>query len=695
MLQSTGTSSSDSYALTNIGGTATTVTLTRSQNFFDQTPASFSLPAGGTQLVFITAAPQAAGRYEATSNIAGTGVTSGSNVPIRLLAAAAPAAPVAVTPVATRSDFVAPAGENPENTIVMFKNDGASTIDGLITADVPWITIQNSVFTLAAGETRPVPFTINRALRPDAAAPVGGAAATLSFSYVNASAAAGAGKPAGDATTPVLTTVPVTIVDVVSLQTSSSFVPPIPAGQIALYIPGASSQSFAIGDLVLSNRSASTIADLKMYFSGDGGNTGLSASVGQFLSNSSISFPGVVKNIFRFSSHSGTLHFRGAQLTDIALIQQQINAKFGKSYGTALPLFRSDRGPLPGESLYLPGVQKTAQLSTNLHLQEVSGTQANVTIESFDAEGLNVGRRETTLLPFHSIDLIDEVPAGGAIVRVTNTSGPGGPGRINAYALVIDSATNDAVSIVQIEPVTDPMFLPAFGNEASPRQMYLNLSNASNVPITITATTIAGPSRRRTSAHSIASSAVPQQVTIPPLGFRRLQISEQGFVKLTGSTALRVGGTFAVAATAGALGSGVGAVPKMHSLTLDQTRRFAGIDDASAATRAAGRQLTYRTNVILAETIGQPAKVKLTLRYVFPTGRVSTDSVSSSTFDVPPGGLILISGLAGSVIGPARATFGDLRNMILDVQVIGGNGSVLPFLQVIDNGTGDVTVRHE
>jgi len=52
-----------------------------------------------------------------------------------------------------------------------------------------------------------------------------------------------------------------------------------------------------------------------------------------------------------------------------------------------------------------------------------------------------------------------------------------------------------------------------------------------------------------------------------------------------------------------------------------------------------------------------------------------------------------ISDVARDLIGSVRDSFGDLHKMELDVEVTGGSGRVLPFLQSIDNGSGDMVVR--
>ncbi len=51
--------------------------------------------------------------------------------------------------------------------------------------------------------------------------------------------------------------------------------------------------------------------------------------------------------------------------------------------------------------------------------------------------------------------------------------------------------------------------------------------------------------------------------------------------------------------------------------------------------------------------------------------------------------------LARSIIGAQRDSFGDLRNMQVDVDVIDGSGKVLSFLEATDNASGDIMVRAE
>jgi hypothetical protein len=45
------------------------------------------------------------------------------------------------------------------------------------------------------------------------------------------------------------------------------------------------------------------------------------------------------------------------------------------------------------------------------------------------------------------------------------------------------------------------------------------------------------------------------------------------------------------------------------------------------------------------------------------------------------------------VIGADRALLSDLHNVTVKVEVIGGNGSVLPFVLATENSSGDLIFR--
>ena len=115
-----------------------------------------------------------------------------------------------------------------------------------------------------------------------------------------------------------------------------------------------------------------------------------------------------------------------------------------------------------------------------------------------------------------------------------------------------------------------------------------------------------------------------------------------------------------------------------------------------AKTIAAATPATYRSTLMLIETAGQGASVRVTLRYTFVAGStVSSQAVSSKDFALGPNQVLTIADLARAIIGSQRDAFGDLRNMQVDIDVTDGSGKVLPFMKSIDNASGDIAVRAE
>ncbi|MGZ7041423.1 MAG: hypothetical protein ACXVH7_06505, partial [Thermoanaerobaculia bacterium] len=130
------------------------------------------------------------------------------------------------------------------------------------------------------------------------------------------------------------------------------------------------------------------------------------------------------------------------------------------------------------------------------------------------------------------------------------------------------------------------------------------------------------------------------------------------------------------------------------AIAINQTHRFTGIDDAGATSVSAGTPGTYRASLMLMETAGQSAKVRVTLNFTLPGGTRTTGTVTAQReFSVAASQHMLITDLAATVIGSQRANYGDLRNLQVDVDVIEGGGRVIPAAASTDNSTGDLMIR--
>jgi len=695
ILQAVGQSgATDHYTLQNSGSTDTDVTLAQNGNFFTQSPVSFHLAAGASRIITVTANAQPAGTYE------GTAISGNLTIPIRLLVAAPPAGTVSPQLVgSTRLETVATIGQNQGSGSATFTNNGTATLVGLAVSDVPWMTPQSGVITIPPGRTVAISYAIDRTKRLDGGA-VGGAKCTLSLRFLTGS---GAGKWASPLDTPSSSTVSVPLVDVVKPGVAPGTPPPLLSGEVAFFVPGISSKSTANGDLLLANRGTASISDLKMFFGGSGAAATQVSALGAIAANAGITFPSVVKNVFGAASLTGSLQLRSSQLTNVSIATVQVNTtSAASSYATALPILRSDRGAHAGDAIFLAGVAKNGTRSTNLELQEMSGNAVTVATDFLDANGNVLSSRSDNLGGFAFVEVSDAVPTGAVTARVRVAAGTSAV--VGAYAIVVDSLTNDSFTVTDLltsanaSTLVAPLFPPASG---SPVQS-IGFTNVTTSPLTVTATavTTAGHHRAAPHAFSVATNAAASTTfTLPPGGFASFVPSGSGYVKLDAAAgALRASATYAapVNGSGNAIGSGMPVLANVLALANGAAKRFAGVDDASPATVLRATPATYRTNLMLIETAGQNATARVTLRFSFiASSLTSATATVSKDFDLSANGSIVINDLARSVLGIERDTLGDLRNMQVDVSVVAGSGRVVPLLESIDNATNDVTVRND
>jgi hypothetical protein len=690
----------DDFALTNLGRVPTTITLGQTGQFFTQSPTSFTLAAGATQVVTITTTVQAAGKYEGASLPAGAGVPAGLSIPVRLFLATAPTGTVTPTTAVARTEIAAPANENPSGS-VSFTNRGTGTLQGIATSDALWLIPQTDTVVIEAGATKEVTFTTNRALRPDAASAGGAAVATLTLSYVDFGGSSSVKQIFQAAGSGGRGSISVTVVDVVKASATSTAPPPLAAGEMALFVPGLFQAPGSSSDLLLSVI-GNSISDLKLYL-GAQGRSPVLGSLDQIAPNAGLALPSILQSIFASTAATGTVQVRSASLSRVSVAALQTNtASLAGSFITALPTFRSDRSAGASETIYLAGIEKTPARLANVFVQEVSGLPAAATVEYLGPGGDVVSSRDAELAAFTLLSLPDSAPAGAASVRITNTSRTGA--RIVAYATLVDATTQDAWTIVDSQFVAGPSaeqivaVLPA-ASTAAVTGNALYLLNPESNPLEITVTSQVNPVRRRavrTSQDSATTSAAvrvtvgPRQTLLLPIAFT------SGFARLTAARPFIASARSmqTAAGRAGGFGSALPVSPVAAALAAGQSRRFSSVDDSTRTTVAAATPVTYRTNVGLIEVSGQSIMVRLTLRFTFSSGtKSSAQGLSTATVQVPANQLLIVNEIARAVIGASRDSLGDLRNMQLDVEVVSGGGRLLPFVQVIDNGSGDSAIR--
>jgi hypothetical protein len=550
--------------------------------------------------------------------------------------------------------------------------------------------------TIAPGETKAVTFTTNRALRPDSASAGGAAIATLTLVYAD-SAISSARLPVAQGGGSKKT-ISVTIVDVVKPAAAPGAPPPLSPGEVAFFVPGLYQRTGSSGDLLVSVI-GSSIADLRLYFSAPGTSPVL-GSLDQLAPNAGLALPSVLQSVFGSTAPTGTVQARSANLSRVSVSALQTNTAGAiGSFITALPTFRSDRSAGPGEIVYLAGVEKSTARSTNVFVQEVTGLSATAQIEFLDASGNVVSSRDgQSIDAFGLLSLPDVVPAPAASARITNTSGSAA--RLVAYALVIDAKTQDAWTIVDSQSLAATSTEQIVGVVPSPLTTgtttnTLYVLNPDTAPLEITIDNVS-PGRRRAvrSAESSGSESAmtigPRQTVLLPIGF------SNGYVRVAGPRPFVLTARSMTVAPGrdGVFGSALPVFSTSAALIAGQSRRFGGVDDAGRATIDASTPVTYRSNLGLIESSGQPMVVRLTLRYTFSTGsKTSAQGLSTTSLTVAANRFVMLNEIGRAVIGGSRDGFGDLRNMQLDVEVVSGAGRISPFVQTIDNGSGDSAIR--
>src|SRR5205807_2329368 len=99
----------------------------------------------------------------------------------------------------------------------------------------------------------------------------------------------------------------------------------------------------------------------------------------------------------------------------------------------------------------------------------------------------------------------------------------------------------------------------------------------------------------------------------------------------------------------------------------------------SAASRSRKAPGTFRASLFMIETGNGPATVKVTLHYKFSAGTAFSGFTSSAKeYTMYPAQFLAVSDLTTAVIGENRSSYGDLRNIDVDVEVLDGSGRVIP-----------------
>ena len=711
MVQAVGSGgATTTYTLTNAGGSATQVQLSQSNNFFTQSPGFFALAPGASQIVTITGLAQnTAGVLEGASIPFGGGVAQGLQVPIKLLSTALPSQPVSATPASNRVDVAEDAGTSPAGT-VSFTNSGNGTLTGVLVSDVPWIIPQSDVVTIPPHTTSSFTFHIDRSKRPDSESLAGSIAGNISLVYLSGGSAKTA-LPLDTTPPPTVTTV--VVVDTVKLTVSGGAPPTLAAGEVALFIAGvghvASSVGTFISDISLLNPTTNRrVDDLRLFYTPVSGSSASAktTAVPSLATSVSISFADVVKNVFAAEGQVGSLQIRTRDADKLGLNTNIFNSSSpAGTYGTSIPTFRSDRAVVAGDRLVLSGLRQDATSHTNLFIQETSGNSATVQTEFFATDGSSLGTRSDTVGAFALAQVTNLVPNGAVSAIMTNSASSAG--RFLAFATPVDNLSGDNWSVADWSRQLgyfpgDPIVIPVAGVLHGANNTFfrtdlaiMNPSGSGSAAGTLRFVSSVGTTADRT----ISLGAHQSNNIADVIGSLFGLSSTSGYLIFTPTT-----GTFAVTsrtyATVGSnpatYGTAVPSAAVAASLKLGSLRAIAALEDSAVATVNAARPATFRTNFGMVETSGKNVTVRVTIRFTFPAGSKTQGSATAQKdYNLAANQFIQINGITADILAGARDTFGDLRGVEADFQVLSGDGAVAIFTSSTDNGTGDSILRME
>lgn len=685
---------SDVFTLVNSGDTTATVTLTGTGGFFTVSPNTATIPPNGTIFVQVVGIAKPAGAYTGSVSVSVDGKVS-LTVPVRLLVTAPPKTEALPAPTAARFEVSAPEGQNPTGTTT-FTNTGSSEVQAVAVADVPWLIPTTDLIKIQPGQSASVPFTIDRSKRNDDAV-AGAAGANLSLVFLNA-----AGSSADRARTLATTSasrVSVSVADVVKPAVGTGIAPALGKDEVAIYVPGCGTAPPVKCDLFLSPKTSVSVPDIRLFLV----SSGQQATFPAIEVNRAVAVPAATTSVFGVENPGTSLMLRSTSAPSLSVgAIRQSSVSGALAYLTAFPVFRSDRGIAGGDKLTLAGVERTANTSTTVVVQELSGNPATVELQGYDAVGAAVGDPVKFSVPGFEgrTDGAVTTLAGAASVVVRNTST--GPALINAYARVQDSRTSDMWTIVDPktrEATTSTTLYMPLPKAPLPADVRIFTTNSSPAdPVDVVTDTIAPPTpRRRAVVHGGTSAVKPEtSISIGPLQTSVRTISANAaFVRIISEAgALSASARLTMTLPGGnTFGTELPVVPDTAAIAPTESKRFVGADDSSAETFAAKATGSSRLSLVLIETSGIATTLRVTLRFASNGARTVTQQSAAQTYTVSPGANLIINDLCTSVIGAQqRASFGDLRNLQIDIDVLTG-GKILPFLESVDGATNDVTMR--
>ncbi|HJQ38439.1 MAG TPA: fibronectin type III domain-containing protein, partial [Thermoanaerobaculia bacterium] len=681
--------SDDSFTLTNFGDAATSLTLEREGDFFTVEPEQFQLAGGASRVVTIKSRPQPVGSYWGRVIVRGDGAEIAVDVP--LLAVARPSGTVIAQPLTTRVEVFGERGLESVGS-VQFRNAGTAMLTGIVVSDQPWVVPNPQPISIEPGSVGTVNFRVIRSRRPSAE---GALVANLSLVYVDGASSGGQAllpvlRELG-ASTPGVSVSKVSVVDVTKPPITAGSVPPLAFGEIPLFIPGVANRNNVRSDVTILNAATGApIGDLKLYFT-----SGLATSIASLLplaASQAASFVNVV-NIFGATNAAGTVQVRSTKWQSLGA-DAKVTAvtPSGGTMSGNLPVFRGDRVT---QRVHLAGLTRPGDIV-------VQSGASPITIDFYDANGTAFAPVTRDVPPGGLLELRDIVPAGAVSAIVTSAS----PTML-AYARANDPS-GDLWSIVdwsaanrfnRTDAVRVPFINGASGGGGGRRRAVGHATKPA--PRTDVVLFNPGTSEAKAKLQLIDTSGNVSEREVTVGAKKTVVVSSAGATASTPTAHLVVEplkGEVAVTArslataTGGSVGTAIPVLSATAGLRLGQSQIFSGLEDSTSTTVNAATPGTFRTTYGLTETSG--AAVRVRARIFVDEAHALVTATTTRTFDLAPRQQVVLPELLRSFIPDNRDTlFGDLHDLTLELEIISGSGSIVPFVITTDNGTGDSVMR--
>lgn len=643
------------------------------------------------------------GLYRGQLTVTGNGVEGTIVVPVRLLVGSRPTGNPQPRPVANRVDTSARPGEpNPVRSID-FTNTGSGNVTGLLGADAPWLIPQDETVEIAPGETKRLGYTVDLASVP---ADVGAAVGSLILRYLLPASGA-QGTRMETLSSPGTAASTVTVVTTLASPVVVEAIPPR-GRETPLILTGigrvVGSVGLFLSDLSLFSRLGRTIADLDLYFTPLGGGPAKKTTIRAVVPPGVTRFGDIAGTVFDANQQIGTLQLRtrsvgtfppgtvGATATILNV------SNVAGTYGTVIPTQVFD-----DDQVFLTGLRKDATGHTNFYVQEMSGSPVQVKLDFYAPSGTVVGSTTVDVAPWAATQVLS-VPDGTVSAVLSRTAGDG---TFNAYATPVDRASGDTWAVVEGPAHGFPQVIPIAGAVRGANNTYfrtdLAIMNTNQEPVagklrfynrtgetlvrdlTLQARETKVFEDVTTTLFGIATDHLGWMEYDPGFTFKGVTIAVRIYTTAAGSRA-----TYGTAVPTLFREIGGNMTPPLKRGAFESARQFGGVDDSVVGSQ---RGATFRTNLGLVEIDGKPATVRVTLHHSIPEGKASRIINASKTYELAPRQLLLIGNIAAAILGEGRAQLGDLYSMQVEVEAVGGDGAVVPFVTSVDNGTGDSIFR--